>query len=247
MRKFFVAVLIVIAWHLLACNKENAPDCLQSAGEDGVEVRIVSAFTSIELRDYMHFVLVQDSVYKIEVEGPENLLGDVATEVSEGQLKVENLNTCNFVRSFKRTITVRIHAPIFSIVENYATGNVECADTLRGNSLVWNNRHAAGTVKLLTRMDTLKVLSHTGVADVIVNGRVQHAEWFNQGLGTVDGRNCVSAETFVNNSSINDVFVHPSGYFYAFIRYSGNIYYQGSPNFIDQNIEGTGKLLPLIQ
>ena len=78
-----------------------------------------------------------------------------------------------------------------------------------------------------------------------LQGQAAKAKLFNQGLGIIDGRNLVTSEAYVNNSSINDVYVYSDGYLFAYIQFSGNIYYNGSPDQIDDDIEGTGNIRPI--
>jgi hypothetical protein len=230
-----------------SCNKENAPDCFQKAGDHKLVRREVAEWNRIELRDYIQFELVDSAQQFIEIEGPGNLLGDIETSVKDGQLLIRNNNTCNFVRSYKHRITVRIFSPSFPDIQNYGTGDVRSLNRLESTSMKIDNRDAAGNIQLEVNTDSMTVATHTGVCDVVISGHSEITTLFNQGLGVVDARNLESTDSFVNNSSINDVYVNSNGYFYGHITYSGNIYYTGTPNFIDSNILGSGRILKLEQ
>jgi hypothetical protein len=238
-------ILILLCVFSVACNRPDAPDCLQSAGEPTVEQRVTAPFQRLELRDYLFYEFYPGQDTYIELEGPENLLPDIVTEVNNGTLLVRNENTCNFVRSFKNRITVRFFGHLPTEVDNYATGDILCADSLRADKLVWNNRHAAGNVVLLTAVDSLSVQCHTGMAHVTVTGRARELELYNRGMGVLDARNCPSEVTYVNNSSINDVYAHPLGYFYVLITEKGNVYYTGQPSFIDRAGNGAGSIIEM--
>jgi hypothetical protein len=67
---------------LLACNKEDAPDCFQHAGDYKTERRDITSFDLIELRDYIGLELHDTDVYFIEITAPENLIPDISTEIS---------------------------------------------------------------------------------------------------------------------------------------------------------------------
>jgi hypothetical protein len=94
-------------------------------------------------------------------------------------------------------------------------------------------------------VDSVAINTHTGVANVTLQGQTQKAILFNQGLGVIDARNLITAEAYVNNSSINDVYVYSDGYLFGYIQFSGNIYYKGTPGLIDDEIIGSGKILPI--
>jgi hypothetical protein len=242
-KSILAVVLLCVA--LLSCNKEDAPDCLQQAGEVKQIRREPGAWQSIELRDYLQIELVDSSLQFIEIEGPGNLLSDIRTEIDNGILRIRNENTCNFVRSYKHRITVRIFSPSFPDIQNYGTGDIKSLTSLNAPVIKIENRDAAGAINLTVQADTTIIATHTGVCDVTIRGESQITQLFNQGLGTLDARDLQTVDAFVNNSSINDVYVNTNGYFYAYIAYSGNIYYNGAPNYIDEDIVGNGKLLPL--
>lgn len=209
--------------------------------------RDVEGWSQIELRDYLQIELVDSSEQFIEIEGPGNLLGDIETSVQQGKLMIRNNNTCNFVRSYKHRITVRIFSPAFPDIQNYGTGDVKSLNRLVSSSMKFENRDAAGNIQLEVLTDSMIVATHTGVCDVVISGQSNITTLFNQGLGVVDARNLESTDSFVNNSSINDVYVNSNGYFYGHITYSGNIYYTGNPNYIESNILGRGRIMRLQQ
>lgn len=229
---------------LLSCNKPEAPDCFQVAGNNAIEVRTISAFRSLELRDDIDYELQQALDWSVTLEGPENLLSDVETSVNNNTLLIENNNTCNWVRSYKKRFRIRIAGPMrYLLVNNYSTGGVKSVGVLAQDTLIWNNRQAAGTIALQVNNAFASFQSHTGVADVQVQGQVTKLELFNQGVGLMDARLALAQEAYVNNSSINDVYVNATNYLFAYTQFSGNIYYKPySTLFIDKQLEGAGAL-----
>jgi hypothetical protein len=199
----------------------------------------------LELRDYIQLELHDTDVYFIEVTAPENLIPDISTSFENGKLEIRNNNTCNWVRSYKNKITVRIHAPNFPEIENFGTGNITSLNTIGGGRLIIQNRHSAGLINLDVNLDTLSIYMHTGVSDALITGSATTTELFNQGLGFVDARHLESQYTFCNNSSINDMYLRADQYLYALIQFSGNIYLGGNPPDIDLIIEGDGELLSI--
>ncbi|MBX7052856.1 MAG: DUF2807 domain-containing protein [Flavobacteriales bacterium] len=233
---------VIMFW---SCNKEHAPDCFQKAGETKTIQRKLDEFNSIELRDYLQIELVDSNTYMVEITGPGNLLPEISTEINDGQLKIENHNTCNFVRSFKKKITVRIFAPSFPDIQNFSTGDITTVGKISSSIFKIENRTAAGVINLDLDVDTTVIGTHTGVCDVIVKGESQITQLFNQGVGFIDARDLHTTDAFVNNSSINDVYVNTNGYFFALIEFSGNVYYSGTPNHIDQSVRGEGRVIPI--
>ena len=230
---------------IVSCNKENAPDCFQSAGEYTTIERGLDNFVTVELNDYIQYELCDTTFFGVIITAPRNLIPDIETEVKDGRLIIRNRNTCNFVRSFKKKITIRICAPSFTDVQNFSTGDIRTVNAMRSRKFLMENRDAAGVHQLEVDADTVIINIHTGVCDVVVQGRTQAVALFNQGLGTLDARAVSASKAFVNNSSVNKVFVNSTDYLFTVINSSGSVYYSGSPSLIDLEIQGQGQLLPL--
>jgi len=227
---------------MLSCNKENAPDCFKRAGEYSTVTRMTEPFSSIELNDYIQIELYDTTIYFVEITAPRNLLPEIETSVNNGRLKIVNNNTCNLVRSFKNKITVRIYAPEFPYILNKGTGDITGMNTIECSRFEIENRQSAGVIRVNLQTDSTLILTHTGVSDCYLTGMCTNTSLFNQGLGTIDAQNLQTDYAFVNNSTINDVYVNSNIYLYAVINFSGNIYYSGNPNGIDQEIKGSGRL-----
>jgi hypothetical protein len=230
---------------LVACNREDAPDCLQRAGEMKIVQRDLDDFTSVELNDYIQYELLDTAYFGVIITAPGNLISDIETNVAERKLSIRNSNKCNFVRSYKNKITIRICAPDFSDIQNYATGNITSVNILSGNRFSLDNRNAAGIQRITVHADTVNLASHTGVSDAILQGECDVVYLFNQGVGKIDARALVSNYAFVNNSSLNDVYVFSQNYLYGYIQFSGNIYYGGNPEGVDREMDGDGEVKPL--
>ena len=228
---------------LFSCNRESAPDCFKQAGEEIQITRDIADFDQLELEDYIQIELIDSSACGVKIRGPKNVLPKIKTEVNDGVLHISNGNTCNFVRSFKREIVVQIFAPTIRHIENRSTGHIRSNGMLFGSYLRIDNRHASGTIDLAFTGDSIAVLSHTGVADVKLEGIVHLSTLFNQGLGIIDAAALQSENTYINNSSINDVYAYSSGYLYSAINFSGNNFVSGHPTLIDERDLGEGELI----
>jgi hypothetical protein len=246
-KNLHLQILIGISFFsaMISCNKENAPDCFQSAGEYKTVERSLDGFSAIELNDYIQYELCDTTFYGVVITAPGNLIPDIETEVNQGKLVIHNRNTCNFVRSYKKKITIRICSPAFTNVQNFSTGDIRSVNPIQTTKFLMENRHAAGVHQLELYADTVDIKTHAGVCDVIVNGSANAVYLFNQGLGILDARAMSTPKAFVNNSSVNKVYVNASDYLFAFIYSSGSIYYSGAPDLIDVNVQGQGRLIPM--
>ena len=235
----YIAILLLFA----SCDKESAPDCFKKAGDRSELKRVLTAFDKLEISDYLYIELIQSDKHYVEIIGPKNLLGKVDTEVEDGTLYISNGNTCNFVRSFKNDIRVRVFSPNIRDIQNRGTGDIITPDTLFYPYLKIENRHAAGIVRINFVGDSIAAFTQTGVADLILSGEVFKAELFNQGVGRIDALSLRAEQTYINNSSINDIQAHCSGYLFAINYFSGNIFVTGNPDDQDLVRQGSGQII----
>lgn len=228
---------------LLACNREDAPDCFQAGGEERNVYRLLPNFNAIELRDYIQFEFAQSEEYAVEIRGPGNLLNDIVTDVRDGKLFISNQNTCNFVRSFKRKIYVKIYAPRFGEIDHYGSGDVSSADTLYQSRFLMNFRHATGHADLKLHCDTVSIFMHTGSADCVASGFANTTELFANGLGFLDASDLHSTNVFIRQSSIQTLKARGTAYMYCRIQSRGDVVMYEQP--IDSDVEnfGSGELI----
>lgn len=243
-----VPVYLVVFFSLLSitsCDREQAPDCFQRAGEVTTVTRSLESFHSVRITDLFEIELIDSSWSGVILTGPKNLLPDIETRLSNDELFIANRNTCNFMRRYDHLLKMKICAPAFPQVQNYGTGRIFTSDTLRGAFFQLENRSASGSVDLLLDVDSLVIASHTGVSDVALRGNARVAHYFNQGLGLFQAHEMNSVHVYANNSSIQNMSISCMGYLFARIDYSGNIYYSGSPVQIDLDARSNGQLLPM--
>lgn len=235
--------LAILLFCCAACNKETAPDCIKKAGDYATVVRTLDEFKTIEIKDYIFLKLVQSDTFKVEINAPINLIPKIETSVRDETLYIENDNTCNFVRSFKKRITLTVYAPHFYNIQNHGTGDIESIGTIQDNYFKIENRHASGDIKIQFEGDSLAAYIQTGVSSIQLSGSVLKAELFNQGLGQIDAHQLDAVQAYINNSSINDIYAACTSYAFVKIVYSGNIFLKGAPPLIDSDIQGSGKLI----
>ena len=98
MKKWIYISLICLGF---GCGDENR--CLKSLGDEVETERNIDAyFDALLVEDRIKVRLIQDSLQagKLIFRGPENLLPSIGAVVQDGELKLTNNNTCNFLRSF---------------------------------------------------------------------------------------------------------------------------------------------------
>jgi hypothetical protein len=230
MRNALISSLLVLL--LFSCRKENAFDCFKPNGAEVSEIRFPGEFTSVEVYDKINLVIYQGPEMKVEVIAGKNILKNISTNVSSGVLRVENLNTCNFVRGYKKVVKINITLPYLSKITNYGVGPVTIEnfkqDTLRVRNENSGDTYINGTY---TEVWT----SSHGNGDVYLSGSAKSLQIYSNGTNYTRAENfSVSDYLYISTYSIGDAYLNLEGVgkFDYYIWRDGNIYYTGTPKSI---------------
>jgi hypothetical protein len=230
---------------LLGCQREQWDDCITSAGPMRSEERSLAEFTDIDLRDRVDLLFEHRPSNTVAVEAGRNLLDQVITEVREGTLYIRNENRCNWVRSFKPRITVKVPLDHIAKLTVRGQGNVDCSDTIVRERFDLAQWGAEGSVRLLLDVLTVDAGLHTGAGDLKLEGRCSGQAFLFSGImAPLDASLMRTRFVSVNNSGIADVRCWTTEFLTVQLNSIGDVYYRGEPLNVEARINGTGRLIP---
>jgi hypothetical protein len=204
------------------------------------QIRVVEAFDVIKVYDKIDLNVRQGSDLKVEVNAGEHLLSNIETRVENGALIIKNNNKCNFVRGYKKKITVNITVPAVSKIDNEGVGTL----TFSGNlDSLFVRAENSGDIQVSGSFKRLQTSSH-GNGDIYLNGVADKLYVYMFGTNFLRGENLkVNNYIFIETISIGDCHVNApyNGTLDYNIWRSGNIYYMGNPAVINNFSDGTAK------
>lgn len=188
------------------------------------EVRNVESFTKISFGFPGTLYLKQGSPQKVEIEGDEDILKEIETEVSGGRLRIGTEE-----KSFRRNlngekITVYITVPQIEAVAVSGSGNIVGQSTIKADNLDLKVS-GSGSMKLDFEADGDVEADVSGSGEMEIKGNCQGLD------SDVSGSGRVSLSGRIENTA--DFAI--SG--------SGKIQANGSADFVKTNISGSGKVL----
>ncbi len=229
----------------LSCNKETAPDFIQTTGPVVTVDRSVPDFTEIELFNSIDLVLTQDSVNKLSIEAGQNLIPDIRTEVNNGKLQIKNTNKFNFLRSYKKKITVYASCKKLLQLTYRGAGNIRSSNTLTDSVFNFDCHKGTGNVELTITAQEGHFNLHTGQCTLILNGAIGLNYLYQAGNGYTDAGALKTGYTFVTNKGTNDLKINVKDVLFAKLNYLGNIYYKGNPSDLGSEITDKGQLIKI--
>ena len=243
----FVLLLILV---FCGCRKDQWNDCFQGTGNDVTVTRELGSFNKINIGEKFDLVLTQDTnqTEQVKITAGSHIINQIITKVNNNTLTIENKNTCNFVRSYDRKITIEIRVKYLNDIEISSATNLKSIDTLhfeKSNYLKLKN-YGLGDINLKLKLGYLEV-------HIINSGNIFLEGWSNiltcsiEEITVLDARKLLCDDIYLDSHTPLDCFVNPKNKLSVKFFNKGNIRYLAEPSFFKEITEqrGTGHLLKL--
>jgi hypothetical protein len=233
---------MVLVISLISCHKENIDDCFTSNGPDATVTRTPGGFRALYVENKIDVTVVQGPEYKVEVTAPRNLLRSIETSITGGTLHIENHNTCNFVRGYKRSIKIRVTTPRIEYCENQGVGPLTIDKNFNQDTIVVR-AESSGDIHINGTFKQIRTSSH-GNGDMYLKAKCNSLYVFSYGTNyTYADEVQVRDYVFLHTLSIGDCYLNAHGLQQLDynIQSDGNIFYYGKPPIVNDFSSSTAK------
>ncbi|MFM9945104.1 MAG: head GIN domain-containing protein [Bacteroidia bacterium] len=225
--------LIIILMIFAGCRKDQWNDCFQGTGKEETLTLNLEPFTKLLVGDKFDVYLIQDTSQpeQAKITGGKNIIGQIITRVKDGQLTIENKNTCNFVRSYDRKIKIEIRVKFLNDIEIFSATNLTSLDTLhfeKSNYLKLKN-YGLGNINLKLKLGFLDVQS-TNSGNIFLEGFSNILTCSIEEVTQLDARKLACHDCYMASHTALDCFVNPEKVLFAHLFNSGNVYYVSEPS-----------------
>ena len=202
--------------------------------------RSTSDYDGVKCAGSFDYVLVAGEEGNIKIEGEENLLEYIVTEVKDGNLVVKVENHMNLQSSRNNTIKVTIPFRDISNVSLAGSGDLWNEDVITTNDM---KVALAGSGDLILKIEA----SHTkasiaGSGDLTLKGSTNSLDANVAGSGDFHGFDLQANNTDVSVSGSGDAEVVCRENLKARVAGSGGIEYKGNPKTEDTKVAGSGSI-----
>lgn len=241
LRSKYRLLFTVFSMVLFSCGKESS--CFKSTGKVITEQRNISNdVITIKTEDNIDIVITQSTEASLIVEGGENILPYVNTEVSGTELTISSDNKCSLFRDYSIPITVYLSIPNITKIDYTGQGIITNVNTLNFPDFRFETSKGTGSVELNLNSNNIAVLQHTGPSDVTLTGVANTLYAYSGETGWQYLNNLKVNNVHVNNSGVGDIIVRANNSLLIELTSIGNIDYYGNPVVTISKHTGSGKL-----
>ena len=232
-------VLTLIMPFLFTVIAGFAGNMNNSQSDDKKEVRNVSNFSEISISVAGDVELSQGNEYKVVLEGDEDMLEKIETEVKGEELKIKYKSRINFGWN---TDKVKIYITTKKVEEISVAGSatIKAQTKIKASEMEFN---VSGSGKIY--VDNLEAstieANISGSGNISIGGEetAKSLDVSISGSGDLNAENIKKGEIDISGSGRCKVHIKDS--LEADISGSGRVYYKGSP-LINAQISGSGKV-----
>ena len=247
MKSYVYLVFVFIV--MFSCNTENANDCFQNSGKTIQKEFEVDPFNKILVNRNVALVLKQGQQFSVIAEAGEYLMGDVQVAVVDGELRLVDSNSCNFVRDYEAT-KVFVTAPDITVVRSSTQFDIISDGVLQYDDLTLLSEDygvpgsfTIADFKLEVNSSNLKITANN-ISSFYISGEVENLNvGFYSGTGRFEGADLIAQNVQVYHRGSNDMIVNPQQSLSGQLLGSGNLISVNTPPNVNVEQVYTGELI----
>jgi hypothetical protein len=213
---------------------------IKGNGKMTTTTRTTSDYNDIACAGKFNYILVEGSEGNITIEGEQNLLEYIITEVKGNTLVIKTANNINLRPSHNKTIKITIPFKDINSVSLAGSGDLWNKDIIRASDLDISLAGSGDVVLHIEASNTVGKIAGSG--DLTLKGNTITLEASIAGSGDFNGFNLQSKHTEVNVAGSGDAKVVSSESLKARVAGSGDIEYRGHPKTEDFKVSGSGSI-----
>jgi hypothetical protein len=246
--KKIVGFIVILM--LAGCSTEDAPDCIQTAGNIFREEAKVAAFNEIMVYERVKLFIEQGNEQKVMIETGENLINEVEVEVEDARLILRNNNGCNLFRNYEVT-KIYVTTPNLTWIQTSTGSAIESIGTLKFPEL-WlrslnqekdKNIHTDGDFILDLDVERLRITSDH-ISNFFLTGKVENFNgFFAAGDGRLEARELIVQHYDLFHRGTNKLIINPQQSLRGDIYSYGDIISVNRPPVLNVTEHFKGRLI----
>lgn len=235
-----LGVLIGVALLSISCVGQWGKT-IKGNGKNVTIERNTGSYDGIAVSGWFNVDLIAGNEGDITLQGEENLLEYIITEVKDGKLIIKTEKGINLKRSGWKS-EIRITVPIESInsVSMSGSGDIVGKTTISADEFS-TAMSGSGDITLDVESNSLQA-SMSGSGDITLSGSTANFDTTVSGSGDIEAFDLVADHVSATVSGSADIHVTANKSLMARVSGSGDISYKGNPEKLDTKTSGSGDI-----
>lgn len=235
MQKLILAAILYVG--IWGCNSER----VSGNGNVVTQSRDAGEFDAVRLMGSMDVIVKNGATHSVELNGEDNILSYVLTEVHDGRLNIKYENNVS-IRTTKPVVVI-VTSPEFREVAVLGSGNIEGEGTLSATDKIKVDITGSGDIKL--NLDAPAISAKiTGSGDIELKGRTRDLNCTTTGSGAIKAAELLAENATAQSSGSGDISLFGSVKIDARVTGSGDIRYTGGGS-VSSQVSGSGSIKQL--
>lgn len=235
-----LSTLLCIGVLSLSCSAQWGKTIKGNGNNVSIE-RNTGDYDGIAVSGWFDVDLVDGNEGNITLEGEENLLEYIITEVKDGKLVIKTEKGVNLKSSSWKS-GIRVTVPVESInsVTMSGSGDIVGKTTLKTNKFS-TSMSGSGDITLDIEADSMNA-TMSGSGDIKLSGKATDFEATISGSGDIEAYDLEADNVYATISGSADIQVTANKSIKARVSGSGDISYRGNPEKVDTKTAGSGDI-----
>ncbi|WGH76377.1 DUF2807 domain-containing protein [Tenacibaculum tangerinum] len=212
---------------------------IRGNGKVITETRKIGSFDKVSIGGSFDVYLIEGTEGQLTIEGEENIVNYIETEVKKGILNVQFKKNTNIKTTKKLVVTIP-----FEKIESLAlggSGNIVVKKRIRADEVSFA---IGGSGNIIASVDANTVkTSIGGSGNIELKGKTDNLKCAIAGSGNVKAYDLNTSSVKASIAGSGDVQTSVSNEIKASIVGSGSVYYKGNPPTIDSSAIGSGDVI----
>lgn len=235
----FSLLVVILSQSLSAQNWGGNGKKIRGNGNVITVNRTTSDYNGISVGGSFDVVLVKGKEGTIQIEGEENVIPYIETEVKRNSLKIKYRNNSNVRTTRKLTVTITFED--IDKVSLGGSGNITCQNTIKSSEFSVS-LGGSGNITLDVEADKISS-SIGGSGNINLAGKTTDFNCSIAGSGSINGYNLNSDTTNATIAGSGNIKTTVNKNIKAKVVGSGNIFYKGNPKYTDIKSVGSGNVI----
>lgn len=199
--------------------------------------RDLGEFTAVDSRGSLDVKIIRDTACFVEIEGEENLIPYIDTDIHDGVLEIDVKAHRNLDPNYP--ITIYVHVPMLESVELSGSGSISSDSLISQHMDV--NVSGSGDISLLLATTNVNA-KVSGSGSISLFGSASTADFKISGSGNIHAYSFPVSECMADISGSGSMYLTVSSLLDVHISGSGSVYYYGNPS-VSVSISGSGHVV----